>query len=165
VTTAGTPFLAGLVASMSRFASKRGIYLGRRSAPMHVALYRWSGGKLGGHVPGWPAARILLLEHAGARSGTQRTSPVIYLQDGDVVAVAGSKGGQPTHPGWYHNLIAHPETTIQIGSVVRRVRARVATDAERVRLWPTFVAAYAGYDFFQRNARGRTIPIVILEPR
>jgi F420H(2)-dependent quinone reductase len=65
----------------------------------------------------------------------------------------------------FHNLIAHQETMIQIGSFRRRVRARVATDAERKGLWPKFVAAYPGYDFFQRNARGRKIPIMILDPR
>jgi deazaflavin-dependent oxidoreductase (nitroreductase family) len=75
------------------------------------------------------------------------------------------RAGQPTHPAWFHNLNANPDTTIQIGSVVREVRARVATDEERDRLWPGFVAFYPGYDFFQRNAKGRKIPIVILDPR
>ena len=158
-------FLARLVVSISQFANKHGVYLGRRSSKIHVALYRWSGGKFGGHVPGWPAARILLLEHTGARSGVKRTTPLIYHEEGDVVAVAASKGGQPTHPAWFHNLIAHPETTIQIGSLMRSVRARVATDAERKGLWPKFVAAYPGYEFFERNARGRKIPIMILDPR
>jgi deazaflavin-dependent oxidoreductase (nitroreductase family) len=158
-------FLARLVVSISQFANKHGVYLGRRSSKAHVALYRWSGGKFGGHVPGWPGARILLLDHTGTRSGVRRTSPVIYHEEGDLISVAASKGGQPTHPAWFHNLIAQPETTIQIGSVIRSVRARVATDAERKYLWPKFVAAYPGYDFFQRNARGRKIPIVILDPR
>jgi F420H(2)-dependent quinone reductase len=89
----------------------------------------------------------------------------MYHQDGDVVVVVASKAGQPTNPAWFHNLQANPDTTIQIGSVVRQVHARVATDEERERLWPKFVAFYPGYEFFQRNARGRTIPIVILDPR
>jgi F420H(2)-dependent quinone reductase len=149
----------------SEFANKRGVYLGRRSASVHVALYRLSSGKIGGHLPGWPAARILLLDHVGAKSGLKRTSPLMYHQDGDLVAVVASKAGQPTHPAWYHNLKSNPDTRIQIGSAVRSVRARVATDEERDRLWPKFVAFYPGYDFFQRNAKGRTIPIVILDPR
>lgn len=66
---------------------------------------------------------------------------------------------------WFHNLRANPETTVQIGSEVREVRARVATDGERQRLWPEFLAFYPGYEFFQRNAGSRTIPIVLLEPR
>ncbi|MFZ0214605.1 MAG: nitroreductase family deazaflavin-dependent oxidoreductase [Candidatus Dormiibacterota bacterium] len=154
-----------LTASSSEFANKRGIYLGRRATKLHVALYRWTGGKLGGRLPGWPRARIVLVEHTGAKSGVKRTSPLMYHQDGEAVAVVASKGGQPTHPAWFHNLKAHPETTIQIGSVVREVRARVATDAERDRLWPEFVAFYPGYEFFRSHAKGRKIPIVILDPR
>jgi F420H(2)-dependent quinone reductase len=159
------PLLGRVAASSSQFANKHGLYLGRRSARIHVALYRRTGGKLGGHLPGLPSARILLLDHTGAKSRARRTSPLMYHEDGDVVAVMASKGGQPTHPAWFHNIKANPDTTIQIGSVVRAVRARVATDEERDRLWPQFVAFYPGYDFFQRHAKGRRIPIVILEPR
>ncbi len=149
----------------SQFANERGVYLGRRSTRIHVLVYRRSSGKLGGHLPGWPAARILLLDHVGAKSGLKRTSPLMYHQDGDVVAVVASKAGQPAHPAWFHNLKANLDTTIQIGEAVRNVRARVATEEERDRLWPKFVAFYPGYDFFQRNAKGRKIPIVILDPR
>jgi F420H(2)-dependent quinone reductase len=157
--------LGKLTASSSEFANKHGLYLGRRSTKVHVALYRRTGGRFGGHTPGWPEARILLLAHTGAKSGAKRTSPVMYHEDGATIAVMASKAGQPTHPAWFHNLKANPDTTVQIGSEVRRVRARVATDEERDRLWPEFVAFYPGYDFFQRNAKGRKIPIVILEPR
>jgi F420H(2)-dependent quinone reductase len=89
----------------------------------------------------------------------------MYHEDRDAVAVVASKGGQPTHPAWFHNLKANPDTTIQIGSEVRDVRARVATDAERDRLWPEFRSFYPGYDFLQHLAKSRKIPIVILEPR
>jgi F420H(2)-dependent quinone reductase len=154
-----------ITASCSEFANKRGIYLGRRSTKIHVAVYKRSGGKLGGHVPGWPGARIVLVNHIGAKSGTRRTAPLMYHQHGDTIAVAASKAGQPTHPAWFYNLKASPDTTIQIGSVVREVRARVATDEERERLWPSFVAFYPGYEFFEANAKGRKIPIVLLEPR
>jgi deazaflavin-dependent oxidoreductase (nitroreductase family) len=159
------PSLGQLTASSSQLANKHGIYLGRRGAKIHVALYRWSGGKIGGHLPGWPAARIALVDHTGAKSGAKRTSPLMYCEDGDAIAVVASKAGQPTHPAWFHNLKANPDTTIQIGSVVRGVLARVASDEERNRLWPKFVAFYPGYDFYQRNAKGRKIPIVILDPR
>jgi len=157
--------LAALVASSSQLANRRGVYLGRRSTKIHVGLYRRSGGRIGGHVPGWPDARIALVDHVGARSGVRRTSPLIYHEDGEAIAVAASKAGQPTHPAWLHNLRAHPDTTIQIGSVAREVRARVASEEEHDRLWPEFVAFYPGYEFFQRNAKGRKIPIVILDPR
>jgi F420H(2)-dependent quinone reductase len=159
------PLLARLATSISQFANERGIYLGRRSTKIHVGLYRLSRGKIGGHLPGWPAARILLLDHTGARTGVRRTSPLMYHQDGDVVAVVASKAGQPTHPAWFHNLKANPDTTIQVGAAVHNVRARVATDEERERLWPKFVGFYPGYDFYQQNAKNRKIPIVILYPR
>jgi deazaflavin-dependent oxidoreductase (nitroreductase family) len=159
------PLLARLTTGISQFANKHGVYLGRRSTKIHVALYRRSGGRLGGHLPGWPGARILLLDHIGAKSGVRRTSPLMYHEEGDVVAVAASKAGQPSHPAWFYNLEAHPDTTIQIGSEVRNVCARVASDEERARLWPEFVAFYSGYDFYQRHAGARRIPIVILDPR
>jgi F420H(2)-dependent quinone reductase len=132
---------------------------------IHVALYRWSKGRLGGHFPGWPPARILLLDHVGAKTGIKRTSPLMYHEDAGVVAVVGSKAGQPTHPAWFHNLKANPDTTIQIGAEARSVRARVATDEERALLWPKLVAGYPGYEWFQRHAKGRKLPIVILDPR
>ncbi|MGZ4233369.1 MAG: nitroreductase family deazaflavin-dependent oxidoreductase [Solirubrobacteraceae bacterium] len=158
------PMRARFAMASSQFANKRGVYLGRRSTKIHVALYRRSNGKVGGHLPGWPAARILLLDHVGAKTGLERTSPLMYHEEGDVVAVVASKAGQPTHPAWFHNLRANPDTTIQIGPTVRHVSARVATDQERDRLWPKFVALYPGYEFFRRNAQSRKIPIVILEP-
>lgn len=157
--------LGRLTAAGSKFANKRGLYMGRRSAGLYAAFYRRSGGRIGGHLPGWPEARIALVDHTGARSGVRRTSPLMYKEVDGAVAVVASKAGQPTHPAWFHNLRANPDTTVQIGSEVRRVSARVATDEERERLWPMFVAFYPGYDFYQRHARDRTIPIVILEPR
>jgi deazaflavin-dependent oxidoreductase (nitroreductase family) len=157
--------LGKLTAATSQLANERGVYAGRRTARIHVALYRRSGGRIGGHVPGWPQARIALVDHVGARSGTRRTSPLMYKEDGGAVVVVASKAGQPTHPAWFHNLRANPDTTVQIGSSVRAVRARVAGDEERERLWPEFVAFYPGYEFYRRNAKGRKIPIVILDPR
>ena len=158
------PWLGRITAAGAQFANRHGVYFGRRSTKVHVALYRRSGGRIGGHFPGWPAARILLLDHIGARSGKRRTSPLMCHVDGDAVAVVASKGGQPTHPAWFHNLKANPDTTVQIGSVSREVRARVATDAERDRLWPKFLQFYPGYDFLQSISKGRKFPIVILEP-
>ena len=88
----------------------------------------------------------------------------MYQEDGDAIVVMASKAGQPTHPAWFHNLKANPDTTIQIGSDVRRVRARVASTAERDRLWRQFVALYPGSKAYQRNAGDRQIPILVLEP-
>lgn len=159
------PSFGALTAASSEFANRRGIYLGRRSTKVHVALYRLSGGRIGGHVPGWPDARIALVDHMGARSRIARTCPLMYHEFAESIAVAASKAGQPTHPAWFHNLSANPDTTVQIGSVIRKVRARVASEEERDSLWPEFVAFYPGYEFFQRNAKARKIPIVILDPR
>lgn len=159
------PLYGRLTAATSQFLNEHGIYLGRRATRIHVALYRRSGGRIGGHLPGWPQARIVLVDHTGARSGRRRTSPLMYHEDGDAVAVVASKAGQPTNPAWFHNLKANPDTTIQIGPEVRDVRARVASDEERERLWPQFVDFYPGYEFFREHAGDREIPIVILEPR
>jgi deazaflavin-dependent oxidoreductase (nitroreductase family) len=89
----------------------------------------------------------------------------MYHDEGALLAVVASKAGQPTHPAWFHNLMANPETTVQLGSQVREVRARLATEDERGRLWPAFVAFYPGYAAFERWAKPRTIPVVILEAR
>lgn len=151
--------------SILDFLSRRGIYLGRRSTRLHVALYRSSRGRLGSRLPGWRKARILLVDHIGAKSGAKRTSPVIYHEHADAVAVVGSKAGQPTNPAWFHNLRANPDTTIQIGADVRSVRARRATDDEREQLWPKLVAIFPAYEIYQRNSKGRKLPVVILDPR
>lgn len=149
----------------SRFLGKRGIYLGRRSTKGHVALYRRTRGRVGGHIPGRPEARIALLNHVGAKSGARRTSPLMYCVDGEAIAIAASKAGQPTHPAWYHNLRAHPETTVELGSEVRPVRARVASEEECERLWPRFDALFGSYRWYREQAAPRRIPIVLLEPR
>ena len=128
----------------------------------HRAIYRVSGGRIGPWIPGLP--RFLLLDHVGAKSGTKRTSPLVYFEDGDDVVIVASKGGFPKNPAWFHNLKANPETTIQIGRENRPVRARVATDAERERLWPRAVETYGGYAEYQERT-DRKIPLVILEPR
>jgi F420H(2)-dependent quinone reductase len=156
---------ARLNLAASEAINDRGIYLGRRSTKVHVAVYRRSGGRIGGNLPGWPDARVALVDHLGARSGVARTSPLMYHRDGASIAVVASKAGQPTNPAWFHNLMANPETTVQIGAEVRPVRARRATEAERERLWPEFLASYPGYTTFRERAHPRVIPIVILEPR
>jgi len=161
-----SPSLFGrLTASTSQFGNKHGFYLGRRLTRIHVAVYRRSRGRVAGHLPGWPEARIVLVDHVGATTGRARTSPLMYHEDGSSIVVAATKGGQPTNPAWFHNLMANPETTIQVGPETREVRARRATDQECDRLWPEFVAFYPGYEFFRTHAGDRQIPIVILEPR
>ena len=134
-------------------------YLG---TDVHTLLYRLSRGLVGHRMPGMAA--MLLLDHVGAKSGKARTTPLVYIEDGDAFVIVALKGGHPKHPAWFHNLRANPETTIQVGSRRIPVRARVATDAERERLWPEVVRAYSGYEGYQRRT-DRKIPLVILEPR
>ena len=85
---------------------------------------------------------MLLLDHVGAKSGTKRTSPLLYFKDGDDLVIVASKGGFPKHPAWYHNLMANPDTEVQVGSEHRAVHARVANAEERERLWPVAVKQY-----------------------
>ena len=134
----------------------------RRMMGVHTHVYRLSSGLIGHRFPGAPP--MLLLDHVGAKSGTQRTIPLLYVEDGDNVVLVASKGGHPRNPAWYHNLRAHPDTTVQIGSELRPVRARVATREERERLWPKAIATYSGYAGYQKRTQ-REIPLVILEPR
>ncbi|MDQ6749823.1 MAG: nitroreductase family deazaflavin-dependent oxidoreductase [Actinomycetota bacterium] len=128
----------------------------------HAAVYRASGGRIGHRLPGLPP--ILLLDHLGAKSGRRRTTPLVYVPDGQDIVLVASKGGHPRHPGWFHNLHANPDTTVQIGAETRAVHARVANPNERARLWPRVVEAYSGYREYQERTE-REIPLVILEPR
>jgi deazaflavin-dependent oxidoreductase (nitroreductase family) len=106
---------------------------------------------------------MLLLDHVGAKSGTLRTSPLLYIPDGENLVIVASKGGFPKHPAWFHNLRANPVTYARVGSERRRVRARVATAEERPRLWDLAVAVWPGYEDY-RVRTDREIPLVVLEP-
>jgi F420H(2)-dependent quinone reductase len=128
----------------------------------HTRIYRATNGLIGHRLPGSPPT--LLLDHTGAKSGKRRTSPLVYARDGENVILVASKGGYPKNPAWFHNLQAHPDTTIQIGSQRLSVHARVADPAERKRLWPVVVDVYKGYEGYQARTE-REIPLVILEPR
>ena len=130
----------------------------------HTFLYRRTGGRLGHTIPG-VGGKMLLLDHVGAKSGTKRTSPLLYVRNGDDLVVVASKGGYPKHPAWYHNLMANPDTEVQVGSEQRKVRTRVADAEERERLWPIVVESYHGYADYQARSKGREIPLVVLEPR
>ncbi|MFI5027461.1 MAG: nitroreductase family deazaflavin-dependent oxidoreductase [Solirubrobacterales bacterium] len=137
--------------------------LTRRVMALHTLAYRATGGRIGHSAPGMPT--ILLLDHVGAKSGTRRTSPLLYFRDREDLVIVASKGGFPKHPAWYHNLMANPDTTVQVGSERRDVHARAATAEERSHLWPLAIKQYHGYTDYQARSKGREIPLVILEPR
>jgi deazaflavin-dependent oxidoreductase (nitroreductase family) len=130
---------------------------------VHTFLYKRTGGRLGHTIPGVPG-KMLLLDHVGAKSGTRRTSPLLYVRDGEDVVIVASKGGFPKNPAWFHNLMANPDTTVQIGSERLPVHARVASAAERPRLWAKAVEGYHGYEAYKART-DREIPLVVLEPR
>jgi F420H(2)-dependent quinone reductase len=128
----------------------------------HTTVYRLSNGLIGHRFPGAPP--VLLLDHVGARSGVKRTTPLVYGRDGSDLVLVASKGGYPKNPAWLHNLRANPDTTVQVGSRISNVRARIAQGAERERLWKLMVGVYPGYDGYRRRT-DREIPVVVLEPR
>jgi F420H(2)-dependent quinone reductase len=128
----------------------------------HTAVFRLSRGRVGGSVAGAP---ILLLHHRGAKSGKERVSPLMYLPDGERMALVASKGGYPKHPGWFHNLMANPDTAVELpreGKVA--VHARKASTEERSELWPRVVDLYSGYAEYQEST-DREIPVVVLDRR
>jgi deazaflavin-dependent oxidoreductase (nitroreductase family) len=136
-------------------------------ATANVWLYRRTGGRIGGTWRIGAGLRkpvpICLLEHRGRKTGKLRTTPLVYLEDGERIIVVASQAGRPEHPMWYLNLLADPEVTVQTGNRRRPMRARVAEPDERAVLWPRLVGLYADYDSYQ-SWTDRVIPVVVLEP-
>jgi deazaflavin-dependent oxidoreductase (nitroreductase family) len=127
----------------------------------HVFWYRLTRGLLG-HRLG--RVRTLLLDHVGSRSQKRYTTPLTYGRDGQNLILVASKGGSARHPAWYGNLLAHPDTEVQVGPRRMKVRARTASADEKPRLWGIMTHEWPGYDDYQRNT-DREIPVVVLEPR
>ena len=118
----------------------------------------------GGKAPSWGGtSSLLLLHHRGAKSGVERVNPLAYLQDNGRYVIFASKAGAPTNPGWYHNLKAHPKTTIEVGGDTVAVAAREATGQERERLFSAQAARVPQFAEYQANT-SRVIPVVILSP-
>ncbi len=126
-----------------------------------IEEFRANGGRLGGQFEGAP---VLLLHSTGAKSGQERVNPMMYQAVGDGWAVFASKGGAPTNPAWYHNVVANPNVTIEVGTTTRAATARVAMSTERDRIWSTQKERYPGFAEYEAQT-DREIPVVILEPR
>jgi deazaflavin-dependent oxidoreductase (nitroreductase family) len=128
---------------------------------VHPWLYRKSGGRLLGELVGM---KVLLLSTTGAKSGTQRTTALTYLEADGGYVVIGSFLGEPRHPAWVHNLRAKPEATVQVGRRRFAVSSREANGEERARLWAQLVAIQPDYRAYE-DRTDREIPVVVLEPK
>jgi len=125
-----------------------------------IEEFRSNGGKVGGPFEGAP---LLLLHTVGARSGKERVNPLMYQQRGKDYVIFASKGGAPSNPDWYYNLLENPEASIEVGNATQSVRAHVADDEEREPLWTKQKQDYPGFADYERKTN-RQIPVIILEP-
>lgn len=123
-----------------------------------IEEFRANGGKVGGQFEGAP---LLLLTTTGARSGRPYTTPVMYLRDGDRYMVFASKGGAPTNPDWYHNLVAHRKAKVEVGTETFDVNAEEVTGEERDTLYRRQAEAYPGFAEYEK-ATTRKIPVIAL---
>ncbi len=125
-----------------------------------IEEFRANGGSAGGRLEGLP---LLLLYNVGAKSGTLRINPLAYQAVEDSYAVFSSKGGSPTNPDWYHNLLANPEVTVEIGTETSKVRARVTEGEERERIWSKQKEDFPQFADYETKT-SRQIPVILLEP-
>jgi deazaflavin-dependent oxidoreductase (nitroreductase family) len=124
-----------------------------------IEEFRANEGRLGGNFEGAP---MLLLHTTGAKTGQERVNPMMYQADGDRLVVFASKGGSPTNPDWYHNLLANPKVSAEVGTETIDFIARVATGDERERIWTKQKKDYPGFAQYEQST-SREIPVVILE--
>lgn len=124
-----------------------------------IEEFRANEGKVGGPFQG---ATLLLLKSTGAKTREVRTNPVAYTKDGELLVIIASKGGAPTNPDWYYNLVANPDATVELGTEEFPVRASVPDRAERDRLFDQMSARMPGFADYQRKTK-RLIPVVVLE--
>lgn len=125
-----------------------------------IEEFRANDGRVGGMFERMP---LVLLHHVGAKSGKDRINPVAYYQDGDRYVVFASKAGAPTNPDWYHNLKAHPDVSIEVGTDTLAVRAEEATGEERERLFGAQAELSPQFAEYQRKT-DRVIPVIVLTP-
>ena len=126
-----------------------------------VEAFRANKGQVGGM---WEGRPLLLITTTGAKSGQHRTNPVMYLREGDRVFVFASKGGAPSHPDWYRNLLAHPEVTVEIGDQIYTAIAKPLTGEERDSIYARWAQQYPQFREYQEKT-SRTIPVIELQPR
>lgn len=127
----------------------------------HVRKYEETAGKVGHD---WNGTSCLILRMKGRKSGEVRKVPLIYGRDGSDYVLVASKGGAPEHPGWYKNLVAHPDVEIQVWGEIIPVTAHTGTAADKKRVWPIMIRQWPDYDKYQAGTN-RDIPVVLLSPR
>jgi deazaflavin-dependent oxidoreductase (nitroreductase family) len=116
-----------------------------------------------GKVSGWGDAPLLLLTTTGAKSGREHTTPVAYTRDGDRIIVIASYAGAPKHPAWYHNLVANPEATVELGTEALKVRAAPTEGDERDRLYRAQAELLPSFNEYEQKTT-RKIPVLALTP-
>ena len=127
----------------------------------HIRRYRETDGEVG-HI--WREdSTILLLTTAGRRTGRETTTPLIYTLDGDTPVIVASQGGAPDHPGWYKNLLVHPEVEVQVGTKTVKAKARTVSGPERAKLWEGALKFWPPYADYAKKTP-REIPVVVLDP-
>jgi deazaflavin-dependent oxidoreductase (nitroreductase family) len=124
-----------------------------------IAEFRETGGKAGGMFEGKP---LVLVHHVGAKSGKERIAPLVPLLDGDRIFIFASKGGADTNPDWFHNLVANPDTTVELGSETFPVTARLLTGGERDDIYAKQAEVEPQFAEYQRNTT-RVIPVFELQ--
>ena len=124
-----------------------------------IEEFRANAGKVGGPFEGAP---LLLLHTTGARSGRERVNPMMYLPEGDRLYVFASKAGAPTHPDWYHNVVADPDVTVEFGAERFEALASVLTGSERDRVYAAHAELNPGFAEYQA-ATDRVIPVIALD--
>jgi deazaflavin-dependent oxidoreductase (nitroreductase family) len=125
-----------------------------------IEEFRENGGKVGGPFEG---KTLLLLHTKGAKSQQERINPVACVEDGGRLVVFASKGGADTHPDWYYNVTANPLVSVEVGTEKFPVRATVAEEPERTRLYNQMVEVMPGFGDYQRKTT-RVIPVIVLTP-
>jgi deazaflavin-dependent oxidoreductase (nitroreductase family) len=124
-----------------------------------IEEFRANGGKVGGF---WEGRPLLLLTTTGAKSGNRHTTPTMYLRDGDRMIIFATKSGAPTNPAWYHNLVAHPQVTVEVGDETYESTATVLKGEERDRLYARQAELYPQFGEYEKRTT-RTIPVIALE--
>jgi deazaflavin-dependent oxidoreductase (nitroreductase family) len=131
---------------------------------MHVSskMDPWLLKRTDGRISSIPGAPVLLLQHVGAKSGADRETPLVYATDGDDIILVASAGGSPSHPAWYHNLVANPECAVIAKDRSGRYRSEELEGDEYDSTWDDALEVYGGYAVYQERAGDRRIPLLRL---